>query len=902
MNKCRLATGLFLCAEFIATGDAQTLVDLRTQSKSVDFSAAGSTKPMQTGSSLPATCAVGQFFFLTTAAAGSNVYACSPANTWTVEGNSLSVNSSTTNEVLSSNGSSIQWLALGGDLSGAPGGVTVNRLQGRSVSGTAPSSGQVLQWNAGTSQWTPAPAQAGNAAYVFVSQTSITIPGTVHQFGTANLVVNCYDNSTPPQQVEPDKVQISPTTYNVTVNFSTAQTGYCVVNGAGTAAVAATGGAVTSVFGRTGAVMAQSGDYSFGQILGSVGSSQLPGAGGDVSGTLTAATVTGIQSRAVANTAPANGQALVWSSGASAWQPSTVSGAVSSVFSRTGAVTAQIGDYNFGQISGTVASGQLPSAGGDVSGTLTAATVTGIQSRAVANTAPTNGQALVWSSGASAWQPSTVAGGVSSVFSRTGAVTATTGDYNFGQISGTVASGQLPSAGGDVSGTLTAATVTGIQSRAVANTAPTNGQALVWSSGASAWQPGTVAGGVSSVFSRTGAVTATTGDYNFGQISGTVASGQLPSAGGDVSGTLTAATVTGIQSRAVANTAPTNGQALVWNSGASTWQPGTVAGGVSSVFGRTGAVSAQNSDYSFGQISGTVAAGQLPGAGGDLGGTLTAATVKAIQGQPVSTTAPSNGQALVWNSATSAWQPSNVSGSGGVSMAYQLGDLAVARSSATVLSIGAACTPTSPCNVRFGYQVYSITNSATATISGSGNGTAYIYINNSGTLMVGHNLTVACSAGCTQQAGVTSFPQNVLPVYTWTATNGTWDLTGGHDQRAFLDAKVLVGSVGIVVTEAANQSTLTVDNGVIPTYLMNAATLDFPSIATGACAADQTITVAGANPGDAVAPGWPALPAGIFGVMMVSGANTVTVRLCNLSGAAVDPASSSYRATIVRNY
>ena len=818
MNKCRLATGLFLCAEFIATGDAQTLVDLRTQSKSVDFSAAGSTKPMQTGSSLPATCAVGQFFFLTTAAAGSNVYACSPANTWTVEGNSLSVNSSTTNEVLSSNGSSIQWLALGGDLSGAPGGVTVNRLQGRSVSGTAPSSGQVLQWNAGTSQWTPAPAQAGNAAYVFVSQTSITIPGTVHQFGTANLVVNCYDNSTPPQQVEPDKVQISPTTYNVTVNFSTAQTGYCVVNGAGTAAVAATGGAVTSVFGRTGAVMAQSGDYSFGQILGSVGSSQLPGAGGDVSGTLTAATVTGIQSRAVANTAPANGQALVWSSGASAWQPSTVSGAVSSVFSRTGAVTAQIGDYNFGQISGTVASGQLPSAGGDVSGTLTAATVTGIQSRAVANTAPTNGQALVWSSGASAWQP------------------------------------------------------------------------------------GTVAGGVSSVFSRTGAVTATTGDYNFGQISGTVASGQLPSAGGDVSGTLTAATVTGIQSRAVANTAPTNGQALVWNSGASTWQPGTVAGGVSSVFGRTGAVSAQNSDYSFGQISGTVAAGQLPGAGGDLGGTLTAATVKAIQGQPVSTTAPSNGQALVWNSATSAWQPSNVSGSGGVSMAYQLGDLAVARSSATVLSIGAACTPTSPCNVRFGYQVYNITSSATATISGSGNGTAYIYINNSGTLMVGHNLTVACSAGCTQQAGVTSFPQNVLPVYTWTATNGTWDLTGGHDQRAFLDAKVLVGSQGIVVTEAANQSTLAVDLGAIPTYLMNAATLNFPSIATGACAADQTITVAGANPGDAVAPGWPALPAGIFGMMMVSGANTVTVRLCNLSGAAVDPASSSYRATIVRNY
>src|ERR1039458_3746372 len=82
---------------------------------------------------------------------------------------------------------------------------------------------------------------------------------------------------------------------------------------------------------------------------------------------------------------------------------------------------------------------------------------------------------------------------------------------------------------------------------------------------------------------------------------------------------------------------------------------------------------------------------------------------------------------------------------------------------------------------------------------------------------------------------------------------------------------------------------------------MNSATLNFPSIATDACAADQTVTVAGANPGDAVAPGWPALPAGVFGVMLVSGTNTVTVRLCNLSGSGVTPPSASYRATIVRN-
>src|SRR3984885_10312247 len=133
MTKCGVPMSLLLWVVFVATGEGQTLVDLRTQSKSVDFSGATSTKPMQTGSSLPSTCAIGQFFFLTTAPAGSNIYACDLTNTWTVEGNGLSVNAGTANEVLSSNGSTIEWLALGGDISGAPGGLTVTRLQGRNL-------------------------------------------------------------------------------------------------------------------------------------------------------------------------------------------------------------------------------------------------------------------------------------------------------------------------------------------------------------------------------------------------------------------------------------------------------------------------------------------------------------------------------------------------------------------------------------------------------------------------------------------------------------------------------------------------------------------------------------------------------------------------------------------------
>ena len=86
MSKCRVPMSLVLGAVFVATAEGQTLVDLRTQTKSVDFSGATSTKPMQTGSFLPSTCAIGQFFFLTSAPAGTNVYACNTVNVWTLEG------------------------------------------------------------------------------------------------------------------------------------------------------------------------------------------------------------------------------------------------------------------------------------------------------------------------------------------------------------------------------------------------------------------------------------------------------------------------------------------------------------------------------------------------------------------------------------------------------------------------------------------------------------------------------------------------------------------------------------------------------------------------------------------------------------------------------------------------
>src|SRR5438552_8077355 len=79
-----VALALALAATMAAA--AQTRVDLRTQSKNVDFSAASSTKPSRTGTTLPNLCSVGETFLKTDTPAGKNLYVCTAANTWTVQG------------------------------------------------------------------------------------------------------------------------------------------------------------------------------------------------------------------------------------------------------------------------------------------------------------------------------------------------------------------------------------------------------------------------------------------------------------------------------------------------------------------------------------------------------------------------------------------------------------------------------------------------------------------------------------------------------------------------------------------------------------------------------------------------------------------------------------------------
>jgi hypothetical protein len=87
---------------------------------------------------------------------------------------------------------------------------------------------------------------------------------------------------------------------------------------------------------------------------------------------------------------------------------------------------------------------------------------------------------------------------------------------------------------------------------------------------------------------------------------------------------------------------------------------------------------------------------------------------------------------------------------------------------------------------------------------------------------------------------------------------------------------------------------------VIAAKLTATATLDFPSIAANG-QQELTITVTGAVTGDAVMLGAPAaIEAGLQWSGWVSAADTVKIRVTNETAGAIDPASATWRATVVK--
>jgi hypothetical protein len=90
--------------------------------------------------------------------------------------------------------------------------------------------------------------------------------------------------------------------------------------------------------------------------------------------------------------------------------------------------------------------------------------------------------------------------------------------------------------------------------------------------------------------------------------------------------------------------------------------------------------------------------------------------------------------------------------------------------------------------------------------------------------------------------------------------------------------------------------------GSVASQTFYSASLTFGTIAAFSCS-EQVIAADGVTAGETLAAGWPeALPAGVTGTMY-SGTGAITVRLCNVTNAAVTvPDGMSYNARVVRGF
>ena len=613
-----------------------------------------------------------------------------------------------------------------GDVSGTISSINVNKIRGVAVSATAPTLNQVLQYDG--SQYVPvaipsAPVTtvAGRTGAIVLTSSDISGLGAAAalNLGTSAGTVAAGDDSRITGALQSSVFN----GYVASASCTSAQSMYwnSVSSQFDCQAINFPADAVTSVAGRTGAVVLTSSDISglgnsaslnVGTTAGTVAAgddSRITGAlqassvfSGDVSGTSTTVAVNRIRGVTVSATAPTLNQVLQYNG--SQYVPATLPSApVTTVAGRTGAVvlsSSDISGLTFGTAANTFAQGNdsrivnaLQSStafSGDVTGTSSALAVNRIRGIAVSATAPTLNQVLQYDG--SQYVPVALPSApVTTVAGRTGAVVLSSSDISgltFGTAANTFAQGndsrivnavQTSSVhSGDVSGTLTTLSVDRIKGVAVSSTAPTLNQVLQYNG--TQYVPATLpAAPVISVAGKTGAVVLTSSDIsglgnsstrNVGTAAGTVAAGD----DSRITGALQLTTFNGY----VASANCTTSQSMYWNSVSSQFLCQAIAfpaDAVTSVAGKTGAVVLSSSDVSglgnvvsrnIGTTAGTAAAGDdsrivnafqisSTALSGDISGTSTTVSVDKIKGRNISSTAPTTGQALVWDG--TQWVP-----------------------------------------------------------------------------------------------------------------------------------------------------------------------------------------------------------------------------------------------------
>lgn len=253
--RTRACRSVALWAIWLAAAWGQTTVHLPSQGRTADFSGYPQTKPARVVTSLPASCTPGEAVVVGGGAA-AGFYVCNGAGAWVAaapHGHSLA------------------------DISGVAGKQGTGTLL-QAFGGGSVQTGDCAEFDANGNLISAGKPCGGepNFSYSFTGQTVVVLN---HGLGTRSVLAGCVDEND--QTVIPNRLQVLDEN-RVQAEFSQPQSGRCVVNASGGGGSGS--GAVSSVFGRTGAVTAQAGDYSFSQIggylaLGQISPSALQGNG-----------------------------------------------------------------------------------------------------------------------------------------------------------------------------------------------------------------------------------------------------------------------------------------------------------------------------------------------------------------------------------------------------------------------------------------------------------------------------------------------------------------------------------------------------------------------------------------------------------------------------------------------